>query len=102
MLKITFAVPQVRDGGFYPQALEKGQRSERALTLTLAADGSNHHWLTIYSARRLISLKQATSVFLPSILPVVPDRLVMFISIHLLLVASIRLARQTGLPFAGI
>jgi putative transposase len=33
---ITFAVPQVRDGGFYPQALEKGQRSERALTLTLA------------------------------------------------------------------
>lgn len=33
---ITFAIPQVRDGGFYPQALEKGQRSERALTLTLA------------------------------------------------------------------
>ena len=30
---ITFAIPQVRDGGFYPQALEKGQRSERALTL---------------------------------------------------------------------
>lgn len=36
MGEITFAVPQVRDGGFYPQALEKGQRSERALTLTLA------------------------------------------------------------------
>lgn len=33
---ITFAIPQVRDGGFYPQALEKGQRSERALTLSLA------------------------------------------------------------------
>jgi putative transposase len=33
---ITFAVPQVRESGFYPQALEKGQRSERALTLTLA------------------------------------------------------------------
>ena len=33
---ITFAIPQVREGGFYPQALEKGQRSERALTLTLA------------------------------------------------------------------
>jgi putative transposase len=33
---ITFAIPQVRAGGFYPQALEKGQRSERALTLTLA------------------------------------------------------------------
>ena len=34
--EITFAVPQVRDGGFYPQALEKGLRSERALTLALA------------------------------------------------------------------
>jgi putative transposase len=33
---ITFAVPQVREGGFYPEALEKGLRSERALTLTLA------------------------------------------------------------------
>jgi putative transposase len=33
---ITFAIPQVRESGFYPQALEKGQRSERALTLTLA------------------------------------------------------------------
>jgi len=34
--KITFDVPQVREGGFYPQALEKGLRSERALTATLA------------------------------------------------------------------
>ena len=34
--EITFAVPQVRDGSFYPHALEKGLRSERALTLTLA------------------------------------------------------------------
>lgn len=33
---ITFAVPQVRDGSYYPQALEKGLRSERALTLALA------------------------------------------------------------------
>ncbi len=33
---ITFAVPQVRDGSFYPQALEKGLRSERALMLALA------------------------------------------------------------------
>jgi transposase-like protein len=33
---ITFAVPQVREGGFYPDALEKGLRSERALTLALA------------------------------------------------------------------
>jgi transposase-like protein len=34
--ELTFAVPQVRDGGFYPQALEKGLRSERALRLALA------------------------------------------------------------------
>jgi transposase-like protein len=33
---ITFDIPQVREGGFYPQALEKGLRSERALTLALA------------------------------------------------------------------
>jgi len=36
MGEITFAVPQVREGGFYPSALEKGLRSERALTITLA------------------------------------------------------------------
>jgi putative transposase len=36
MGKITFDVPQVREGGFYPGALEKGLRSERALNLTLA------------------------------------------------------------------
>jgi putative transposase len=34
--EVTFAVPQVREGGFYPQALEKGIRSERALKLALA------------------------------------------------------------------
>lgn len=34
--EITLAVPQVREGGFFPQALEKGLRSERALTLALA------------------------------------------------------------------
>ena len=33
---ITFDVPQVRDGDFYPSALEKGVRSERALKLALA------------------------------------------------------------------
>jgi transposase-like protein len=33
---ITFEIPQVREGGFYPQALEKGLRSERALMLALA------------------------------------------------------------------
>lgn len=34
--EVTFAVPQVRDGSFYPSALERGLRSERALTLALA------------------------------------------------------------------
>ena len=34
--EITFAVPQVREGGFYPSALEKGMRSERALVAALA------------------------------------------------------------------
>jgi putative transposase len=34
--KIAFEVPQVREGGFYPEALEKGLRSERALTMSLA------------------------------------------------------------------
>ena len=33
---ITFDVPQVRQSGFYPQSLEKGLRSERALKLALA------------------------------------------------------------------
>ena len=36
MGEITLAVSQVREGGFYPSALEKGLRSERALTITLA------------------------------------------------------------------
>jgi len=36
MGEITCAVPQVREGGFYPEALEKGLRSERALTSALA------------------------------------------------------------------
>ena len=34
--EIQFAVPQVRQGNFYPGALEKGLRSERALSMTLA------------------------------------------------------------------
>ena len=34
--EVTFAVPQVRHGDFYPQALERGLRSERALNLALA------------------------------------------------------------------
>ena len=34
--EVTFAIPQVREGGFYPEALEKGLRSERALLMALA------------------------------------------------------------------
>ena len=34
--EVTFDIPQVREGGFYPEALEKGLRSERAFTLALA------------------------------------------------------------------
>lgn len=34
--EVTFDVPQVRHGDFYPQALEKGLRSERALNVALA------------------------------------------------------------------
>ena len=34
--KIEFAVPQVRSGGFYPSALERGCRSEKAMNLALA------------------------------------------------------------------
>lgn len=33
---ITFDIPQVCEGDFYPAALEKGLRSERALTMALA------------------------------------------------------------------
>jgi len=36
MGEITFVVPQVREGGFYPFALEKGLRCERTLVTTLA------------------------------------------------------------------
>jgi len=33
---ITFAIPQVREGGFYPLAIEKGMRSKRTLQIILA------------------------------------------------------------------
>lgn len=34
--EVTFSIPQVREGGFYPNALEKGMRSERAFVMALA------------------------------------------------------------------
>ena len=36
MGEITFAIPQVRGGGFYPSALEKGSRTDQALNLMMA------------------------------------------------------------------
>ena len=36
MGELTFAVPQVRAGGFYPSALEKGSRTDQALNLMMA------------------------------------------------------------------
>jgi len=34
--KLELQVPQTRDGDFYPSALERGERSERALKLAIA------------------------------------------------------------------
>jgi transposase-like protein len=34
--EVTFEVPQVRSGGFYPSALERGSRSKQAMNLALA------------------------------------------------------------------
>lgn len=36
MGELTFAIPQVRAGGFYPSALEKGSRTDQALNLMMA------------------------------------------------------------------
>lgn len=36
MGELTFAVPQVREGGFYPSALEKGSRTDQAVNLMMA------------------------------------------------------------------
>jgi len=41
--EITFAIPQVREGGFYPSALEKGMRSERDLVIALAEIGPGNY-----------------------------------------------------------
>jgi putative transposase len=50
----TFAVPQVRGGGFYPSALEKGTRTERALNLALA-----EMYVQGVSTRKVITVLQA-------------------------------------------
>jgi transposase-like protein len=50
----TFDVPQVRGGGFYPSALDKGTRTERALNLALA-----EMYVQGVSTRKVITVLQA-------------------------------------------
>jgi putative transposase len=51
--EIPLAVPQTRDGGFYPTCLEKGQRSEKALTLAIA-----EMYLQGVSTRKVMAITQ--------------------------------------------
>lgn len=51
---LTFDVPQVRGGGFYPSALEKGTRTERAITLALA-----EMYVQGVSTRKVITVLQS-------------------------------------------
>lgn len=51
--EIPLAVPQTRDGKFYPNCLEKGQRSEKALTLAIA-----EMYLQGVSTRKVMSITQ--------------------------------------------
>lgn len=50
----TFEVPQVRGGGFYPSALDKGTRTERALNVALA-----EMYVQGVSTRKVITVLQA-------------------------------------------
>ena len=52
--KVTFDVPQVRGGGFYPSALEKGSRTEQALNLALA-----EMYVQGVSTRKVITVLQS-------------------------------------------
>ena len=52
--ELTFAVPQVRGGGFYPSALEKGSRTEQALNIALA-----EMYVQGVSTRKVITVLQA-------------------------------------------
>ena len=53
MGEVQFQIPQVRQGNFYPDALEKGLRSERALTLALA-----EMYVQGVSTRRVAAIKE--------------------------------------------
>ena len=50
----TFDLPQVRGGGFYPSALDKGTRTERALNVALA-----EMYVQGVSTRKVITVLQA-------------------------------------------
>jgi len=52
--KLTFDVPQVRGGGFYPSALEKGSRTEQAVNIALA-----EMYVQGVSTRKVITVLQA-------------------------------------------
>lgn len=51
--ELSLSVPQVREGGFYPQSLDKGLRSERALKLALA-----EMYVTGVSTRKVAQVTQ--------------------------------------------
>ena len=51
--EVTFDVPQVRGGGFYPSALERGSRTEQALNLALAG-----MYVQGVSTRRVVDVLQ--------------------------------------------
>ena len=52
--ELTFDVPQVRNSGFYPSALEKGSRTEQALNIALA-----EMYVQGVSTRKVITILQA-------------------------------------------
>ncbi len=52
--ELTFEVPQVRGGGFYPGALEKGSRTEQALNIALA-----EMYVQGVSTRKVITVLQS-------------------------------------------
>jgi putative transposase len=52
--ELTFEVPQVRGGGFYPSALEKGLRTEQALNIALA-----EMYVQGVSTRKVITVLQS-------------------------------------------
>lgn len=52
--ELTFEVPQVRSGGFYPSALEKGSRTEQAVNIALA-----EMYVQGVSTRKVITVLQS-------------------------------------------